>query len=207
MQLESERLILRRFDADSESDVADSFAIYSQPEVMRFLSSAPVTDIDAHRARIRERTRSFESLNDGTGIWAMVERETERIVGTLLLKRLPRSDSDFFTSDEPRRPWVPSNDPASLSDDHEIGWHLHPTRWGKGYVTEGARALIRYGFDDLKLPLLHAVVDSANERSIAVTRRLGMSHRGQTRAYYNSVTEHFVLPPEPRPQSPTVPPL
>jgi RimJ/RimL family protein N-acetyltransferase len=91
---------------------------------------------------------------------------------------------------------VPSNDPASLSDDHEIGWHLHPARWGRGYVTEGARALVRHGFEDLKLALLHAVVDSANERSIAVTRRLGMSHRGQTRAYYNSVTEHFVLPAE-----------
>jgi ribosomal-protein-alanine N-acetyltransferase len=194
MRLETDRLILRRYDVDSEADVADSFAIYSHPEVVRFLSGSPVLDLEAHRARLRERTRFFDALNDGTGYWAMVERETGTVVGTLILKRLPRSDADFLTSDEPRRPCPKLNDPTVLSEDHEIGWHLLPARWGRGYVTEGASALVRYGFEQLKLPVLHAMVDSANARSIAVTKRLGMTHCGQSRAYYNAVVEHFVLP-------------
>jgi RimJ/RimL family protein N-acetyltransferase len=198
MRLETDRLILRRYDTDSESDVVDSFAIYSHPDVVRFLSGSPVLDIEAHRARLRDRTRFFESLNDGTGFWAMVERETRRIVGTLLLKRPPRSAPEFIAGDEPDRPFVPVNDPAGLSDDHEIGWHLLPARWGRGYATEGARALVRYGFGELNLPDIHAVVDSANARSIAVTKRLGMTHCGLSRDYYNSVTEHFVLPREPQ---------
>jgi RimJ/RimL family protein N-acetyltransferase len=61
----------------------------------------------------------------------------------------------------------------------EIGWHLHPHRWGRGYVTEAAGALLARGFAD-GLEEIWAVVDPANDRSIAVCRRLGMQLLGIT---------------------------
>ena len=30
------------------------------------------------------------------------------------------------------------------TDDVEIGWHLHPGAWGKGYATEAAELLLRH---------------------------------------------------------------
>ncbi|GFH36244.1 GNAT family N-acetyltransferase [Streptomyces pacificus] len=55
----------------------------------------------------------------------------------------------------------------------EIGWRLARPYWGRGYATAAARTAL----DRLRaagVPSVVAMVDSRNERSIAVTRRLGM---------------------------------
>ena len=65
--------------------------------------------------------------------------------------------------------------PASA---HEIGWRLAPEFWGKGYVTEGAAALLDFAFDKLGLDEVISFAVCANDRSTAVMRRLGMRHDG-----------------------------
>jgi RimJ/RimL family protein N-acetyltransferase len=55
----------------------------------------------------------------------------------------------------------------------EIGWRLGREHWGKGYVTAAARSTL----DRVRatgVARVVAMVNSRNERSIAVTRRLGM---------------------------------
>jgi len=47
--------------------------------------------------------------------------------------------------------------------------------WGQGYATEAATAWLRHAFDDLALPRLISITIPANERSIAVMRRLGFA--------------------------------
>jgi RimJ/RimL family protein N-acetyltransferase len=60
--------------------------------------------------------------------------ETERLV--------PRQ----FTDDVPGRgTW------AASSDDPELGYRLRKSGWGKGYATEGSRALIQKGFGEYAL--------------------------------------------------------
>jgi [ribosomal protein S5]-alanine N-acetyltransferase len=66
----------------------------------------------------------------------------------------------------------------------EMGWHFRPASWGLGYATEAAYAVVQYAFEQLKLPLLLAVMDSRNERSIALAERLGMRYDGVTTRYY-----------------------
>jgi len=58
----------------------------------------------------------------------------------------------------------------------EIGWRLIADFWGKGYATEGALACLKYGFETLHLNEIVSFTTLANKRSIAVMKRIGMSH-------------------------------
>lgn len=59
----------------------------------------------------------------------------------------------------------------------EVGlfWALFPERWGNGYATEAARAMVSYAFDELELARIVATTENDNVRSIAVMKRLGMT--------------------------------
>jgi ribosomal-protein-alanine N-acetyltransferase len=56
----------------------------------------------------------------------------------------------------------------------EIGWRLAREHWGKGYVTEAARACLDYAFSELALDEVVSITVPANTRSWAVMERLGM---------------------------------
>jgi RimJ/RimL family protein N-acetyltransferase len=146
--------------------------MYSRPEVYRFLGAAPspVRDLDDARARIEAfgaRTRGLD------GIWAISRRGDEAAIGAVLLVPLPRSD------EEP-------------SDAREIGWHLHPEVWGRGFATEAARAVVQRAREG-GLSEVRAVVHAGNAASHAVCRRLGMSEIGLTREWYGTEVVEYRL--------------
>jgi RimJ/RimL family protein N-acetyltransferase len=58
----------------------------------------------------------------------------------------------------------------------EIGWRLAFDHWGKGYATEGARAVLDFGFNEAGLDEIVSFTAASNTRSRAVMERLGM-HR------------------------------
>ncbi|MEV0719508.1 GNAT family N-acetyltransferase, partial [Asanoa sp. NPDC050611] len=96
------------------------------------------------------------------------------LVGNLLLKPVPLS----------------AGEPSDGPDDVEIGWHLHPDAWGRGYATEAAQAILDDAFSR-GLAKVVAVTDPDNQASQAVCRRLGMTHLGRTKRYYNTLNELF----------------
>ncbi|HEY7089685.1 MAG TPA: GNAT family N-acetyltransferase [Tepidisphaeraceae bacterium] len=195
MNLQTDRLLLRPYDPDDDDDVAAAYAMYSDPDVVRYLSGIVVPDFETQRERLRERNAFYATLNNQTGSWAMAERASNRVVGTGLLKQLPRSVPEFIAGIGPSIGFQPTTNPADLTDDYEVGWHLARAHWGHGYATEAARALLDYGFTRLSLPVICAVVNPANVNSIRVTRRLGMSPIGRTRKYYNAEVELFQVGP------------
>tara|TARA_B100001105_G_scaffold193302_1_gene157337 strand:+ start:197 stop:763 length:567 start_codon:yes stop_codon:yes gene_type:complete len=67
--------------------------------------------------------------------------------------------------------------PGLEPGDVEIGWRLSPEFWGKGIVTEAALRWLDYGFNELRLPRIVSFTVDGNERSAAVMRRIGMTHR------------------------------
>ncbi|MDG4879980.1 GNAT family N-acetyltransferase [Mesorhizobium sp. WSM4884] len=68
-----------------------------------------------------------------------------------------------------------TDDVPSLPDGTiEIGWRLAPEFWGKGYVTESAKAWLAFGFETLRLEEIVSFAVAENHRSIAVMKRLGM---------------------------------
>ncbi len=58
----------------------------------------------------------------------------------------------------------------------EVGWRLARAYWGNGYATEGARAALRFGFDELGLLEIVSFTVPANIRSRRVMEKLGMRH-------------------------------
>ncbi|PQJ19891.1 GNAT family N-acetyltransferase [Tenacibaculum sp. SG-28] len=64
--------------------------------------------------------------------------------------------------------------PIDFNPSVDIGWRLHPKFWGKGYATEGAKACLQYGFNQINLKKILAVAPITNKNSIAVMQKIGM---------------------------------
>ena len=58
----------------------------------------------------------------------------------------------------------------------EIGWRLAHKHWGKGLATEGAREMLRYGFETVRLKEIVAITVPTNVRSRHVMEKIGMKH-------------------------------
>jgi RimJ/RimL family protein N-acetyltransferase len=69
------------------------------------------------------------------------------------------------------------------ADAHEgdIGYELSPQYWGHGYATEAARALVAFGFTQLKVHRIWARCVADNAGSAHVLEKLGMRQEGRLR--------------------------
>ncbi|WP_396426413.1 GNAT family N-acetyltransferase [Leptolyngbya sp. FACHB-261] len=74
-----------------------------------------------------------------------------------------------------------------------MGWHLKQTAWGQGYATEAARAVLEYGFDRLKLPVVYSIMHPEDISSARVVKRLGMNWAGHTNQHYKTELEMYQL--------------
>jgi RimJ/RimL family protein N-acetyltransferase len=169
---QTERLVVRDW-ADSDGDRV--FDIYRRWEVARWLGADPMVMTDRDTAsRVIERwnERNQDPLY---GVWAVEEKATGTVAGTVLLVPLP----------EP-------SDSTESKDEVEVGWHLHPDAWGRGLATESARAAIAHGFK-AGLGEIYAVVRPGNSASLAVCQRLGMRPLGRTNRWYGTELESFVI--------------
>ncbi|MHB8330213.1 MAG: GNAT family N-acetyltransferase, partial [Acidimicrobiales bacterium] len=92
---------------------------------------------------------------------AVEERSTGRILGYIAL-----SPPD----------WLPEVMPAV-----EIGWRLDPPFWGNGLATEGARAVLAYGFRQMDLTEILSIYEPENATSGRVMQRIGMHFDSETR--------------------------
>ncbi|HWD61647.1 MAG TPA: GNAT family N-acetyltransferase [Humibacter sp.] len=164
IELTTERLTLRPFTLD---DVDFLFDIYSRWEAQRFIGREPRVMTDRTEAIARaERLAALD--HPVHGIWAITDTATGAPHGALLLKELPASGPD----------------PLQPSGDVEIGWHLHPDAWGRGYASEAAARVLEHAFDN-GLSRVLAVTHPQNVASQRVALRIGMSDLGITDEYYN----------------------
>ena len=163
---ETDRLLVRLYEPDDASFVLD---MYSRWDVQRFLGAAPKTMQSLEQAHVAiQRWRAVSDPHPLQGVWAITLRDGTR-VGTVMLKLIP------LTS-ELR--------PMPLSNDYEVGWHLHPDHWGHGYATEAAAGALRRAFE-AGLSEVFALILPGNERSERVAGRLGMRDLGLTDRYYS----------------------
>ncbi|MBX7268453.1 GNAT family N-acetyltransferase [Micromonospora sp. Llam7] len=178
----TDRLTLRDWTA-APVDLARIYDIYSRDEVMRWLGGGAgrLTEPGQAAERLATWGERYAPYAGRYGIWAIEVRDTGAVAGSVLLKPLPGADG------------------STPTEDIEVGWHLHPDSWGHGYATEAARAVLAREFA-AGTRQVYAVVTPGNERSMAVCRRLGMTHVGRRTDWYGGTeVETFVLtgPSEP----------
>ena len=65
----------------------------------------------------------------------------------------------------------------------EVWYKLHPDFWNKGFATEALKALINFGFNDLKLHRIEAGCAVENIGSIRVLEKVGMNMEGRKRQH------------------------
>jgi RimJ/RimL family protein N-acetyltransferase len=63
----------------------------------------------------------------------------------------------------------------------ELLYGLYQNFWGRGLATEAARAVLRFGFEEVGLEEILACADLDNPASVRVMERLGMSYAGERR--------------------------
>lgn len=63
----------------------------------------------------------------------------------------------------------------------KLGYSIAAQHWGKGYATDAARTMIRFGFDSLDLHRVSAAIGPENAASITVAEKLGMTCEGRIR--------------------------
>lgn len=61
----------------------------------------------------------------------------------------------------------------------QTGFTLKKPAWGKGYATEMAVAVLRYGFTDLELPRIAGMASLRNHASQRVLLKIGLERRGE----------------------------
>lgn len=60
----------------------------------------------------------------------------------------------------------------------EIGWRLGHEHWGKGYATEGAKAVLKFAFEEKNIPEIWSFTTITNTRSENVMKKIGMIRKG-----------------------------
>ena len=149
--IKTARLALRPYEL---GDLAFLHSMFGRKDVCRYLPWPPM-DVDQARAKLEQRLGQTNLEADGAVLVAE-DSATGRPVGEFMLRR------------------------KSLeSRQGEIGWSLHPDAQGRGFATEGAREMLRLGFDELGLHRIFAGCDPRNAGSLRVMDRLGMRREAE----------------------------
>jgi RimJ/RimL family protein N-acetyltransferase len=148
--LETQRLVLRRL---TDADVDNLTDLDSDPDVTFFINGGrPTPREEVERDELPALLRYYERY-PGYGFWAAAERETGAFLGWFHLRPPPEGGSP----DEP-----------------ELGYRLKRSAWGKGYATEGSRALIDKAFRELGARRVFAQTMAVNTASRRVMEKAGL---------------------------------
>ncbi|MEU4293530.1 GNAT family N-acetyltransferase [Kribbella sp. NPDC026596] len=154
--METERLRLRRFTA---ADVELLTGLDSDPGVMRFLTGQPTPREEIENVVLPAILKVYAE-HPQLGTFAAHQKSDGAFIGWFGLQ--------------------PTTDATTVG----VGYRLNRTAWGKGYATEGTRALIDKAFTELGMERVVADTMAVNHRSRAVMRRSGLRF---VRIYH----EHF----------------
>lgn len=142
------------------------FDMHRRIEVAKWIGGHPMIE-RAQATELLETMQRRTATDPRFGSWAVIERTSGIVAGSVLLKALPDGNGEI-----------------------EIGWHLHPDSWGRGLATEAGRAVLEYGFD-LGLKEIWAVTHLDNDRSARVCSKLGMRLLGVTERWYHTPSLMF----------------
>lgn len=145
MILETPRLLLREMQP---SDAEDMLRLHSNPQVQQYTGDPTIFTYEGIQDKIQEKTDEYRKY--GYGRWVTILKERKQFVGWAGLSYLPEFD------------------------EIDLGYRFLPEFWGKGLATEASRAILKYGFEALKLERIIAMAMEENKGSIRVMEKVGM---------------------------------
>ena len=143
--LESERLLFRKIIM---KDAKDIHFIRSNNNVMEFMDVWRTKSISDAKKLIRN---IHEDYKNERGIsWGIIEKRTRNFIGYIGIIRMQ---------------------PQHCRG--EVGYVLKPEYWGKGFMTEALRTIVKFGFDKMNLHSIEANVNPKNKSSKKLLERFG----------------------------------
>jgi RimJ/RimL family protein N-acetyltransferase len=153
-ELETARLLLRLWREDD----LDAYArICADPEVTRYVIG-PLSRQESEE-QVWRFVRHWEER--GFGLWAVEHRASGGFIGFIGL--------------------LHQHDWPIGEHKTEVGWRLDRAYWGRGLATEGARASVRYGFEELGLERIISIINPQNLASRRVAEKAGLTLHGEVR--------------------------
>ena len=150
--LETERLRLRKL---SDADADQILALYSDPEATRYLIIEPPCNTREDAIRMIDWMQSWFD-NQAAARWGITLREGgDSVIGTIGFHYLERTHRRC-----------------------DLGYDLLPIYWNRGYVTEAARAVVGWCFENLNLHRVQADCTAGNIGSERVLEKVGFTLEG-----------------------------
>lgn len=153
--LETERLQLREI---VKEDAHSIFHCFSNHDVTRYYGQDTLTNIEQAEPFIAFFAKSYK---ENRGIrWGIEIKGKKEMIGTIGFNVLSLKHKRA-----------------------EIGYELHPDYWGNGYATEAISKVIAYGFSELGLTRIGAIVFIENNKSNQLLTKLGFEKEGILKNY------------------------
>ena len=143
--METKRLILRKW---TEEDAENLYKYAKDPDVGPAAGWPPHKSIEESRAVIRD-------VFNGAECYAICEKENNQAIGAVELKLKGHTDM------------------TDREDECELGYWLGKPFWGRGYMPEAAREMIRHGFEDLGMNTIWCGYFEGNQKSKRVQEKIG----------------------------------
>jgi ribosomal-protein-alanine N-acetyltransferase len=145
--LETERLLLRRVNKD---DVDEIFALRSDEKIMKYIPRPLAKNLEdalEHIATIDAKIDQNEGIN-----WGITLKNSSKIIGIIGHYRI---QTDNYRA--------------------EVGYILNPDYHNCGYISEAVKRVVSYGFNEMQLHSIEAVIDPNNAASEKVLQKCGFS--------------------------------
>lgn len=143
--LETDRLLLRKWtDADAES----LFEYAKCPDV------GPIAGWPPHNS-VHESLDVILNVLSGQECYAICEKDSERAIGAI----------ELMLNGHTVR--------TRRDDECELGYWLGKPFWGRGYITEAAKEIIRHGFEDIGMNTIWSGYYDGNQKSKRVQEKVG----------------------------------
>ena len=151
VELETERLILRRFRIEDYKDVFENWA--NDDEVTKYLTWPTHTDTSTTKLVLNDWISKYENSNFYN--WAIEFKEEKAVIGNISVVDL-YEEADYAT----------------------LGYCMGHRWWGKEIMPEAARAVMKYLFTECNFNRLDAEHDVNNPKSGRVMQKIGMTFEG-----------------------------
>ena len=144
--IETARLHMRPF---APADLDDLHQLLTDPQVRRYLCDDQIVSRQWVKTEIGSSIKCFQTY--GFGLWSVFHRKENILIGLCGFR--------FFY------------EPPEL----QLIYAMAPIYWSQGLATEAARAMLRYGFEELKFTRITTSADAPNAASLRVMEKAGMT--------------------------------
>ena len=143
--LKTERLLLRKWQ---ESDAESLFEYAKNPEI------GPIAGWPPHKS-VEDSLHVIRNVLNGAESYAICKKENGKAIGAIEL--ILNGHTEMTDRD----------------DECELGYWLGQPFWGRGYVPEAVREILRHGFEDLGMRTIWCGYYDGNQKSKRVQEKVG----------------------------------